>query len=64
MAADLYLRDVDELLSQLSMSRCSQEVTDLCAETSHEPYRVLLRNLRSRLNETRDWAETKKSGKQ
>lgn len=59
MAADLYLRDVDELLSQLSMSRCSQEITDLCAETSHEPYRVILRNLRSRLNETRDWAETK-----
>jgi phosphoenolpyruvate carboxylase len=58
MAADLYLRDLEELLSQLSMSECSAEVTALLAEPSREPYRLVLRELRSRLYETRDWAET------
>ncbi len=56
MAADLYLRDIDELLSQLSMSRCSNEVKALCLEESHEPYRVLLRQLRERLISTRQWS--------
>ncbi len=58
MAADLYLRDIEELLSQLSMSRCNEEVTSLCGKESHEPYRSILRDLRSKLNDTRDWAET------
>lgn len=56
MAADLYLRDIDELLSQLSMSQCSDEVKTLCGEESHEPYRVLLRKLRERLIVTRQWS--------
>lgn len=56
MAADLYLRDIDELLSQLSMSQCSDEVRALCAEESHEPYRVLLRKVRDRLISTRQWS--------
>ena len=59
MAADLYLRDLDELLSQLSMSQCNQAVTELCDQSSHEPYRSVLRKVRDRLNATRDWAETK-----
>ena len=59
MAADLYLRDIEELLSQLSMSRCNEEVTSLCGKESHEPYRSILRDLRSKLNDTRDWAETR-----
>lgn len=60
MAADLYLRDIDELLSQLSMSQCSDAVHALCNEDSHEPYRVLLRQLRERLIITRQWSITKK----
>tara|TARA_E500000331_G_scaffold238282_1_gene228627 strand:+ start:1923 stop:4529 length:2607 start_codon:yes stop_codon:yes gene_type:complete len=59
MAADLYLRDLEELLSQLSMSMCNDEVAQLCGEESHEPYRSILRDLRAKLNATRDWAETK-----
>lgn len=58
-AADLYLRDVDELLSQLSMFQCNEEVANLCGQTSHEPYRFILRELRAKLSATRDWAETK-----
>ncbi|OUV12084.1 MAG: phosphoenolpyruvate carboxylase [Alphaproteobacteria bacterium TMED87] len=59
MAADLYLRDLDELLSQLSMSQCNEAVSELCEKSSHEPYRSILRKVRDRLNATRDWAETK-----
>lgn len=57
-AADLYLRDLEELQSQLSMSQCNDEVASLCAENAHEPYRLILRELRTRLQDTRDWAET------
>lgn len=58
MAADLYLRDIDELLSQLSMSQCSDEIQSLCGEESHEPYRVLLRKIRDKLIITRQWSIT------
>ncbi|MEE2602233.1 MAG: phosphoenolpyruvate carboxylase [Pseudomonadota bacterium] len=52
MAADLYLRDVENLLADLSMETASDE---LLAETghSHEPYRVILRQVRQRLKLTR-----------
>ena len=57
MAADLYLRDVEELLSQLSMAKCTDEFTALCGKSSQEPYRIVLRDLRKKLNNTRAWAE-------
>ncbi len=57
MAADLYLRDVENLLADLSMHRASDE---LLARTgpSHEPYRVVLRDVRDRLKVTRRRMET------
>ena len=58
MAADLYLRDVEELLSQLSMSQCSDEIRQLSNGESHEPYRVVLRNLREQLTATRQWSSS------
>jgi phosphoenolpyruvate carboxylase len=58
MAADLYLRDIEDLLAQLSMTVCNDEVSLLCGAPSHEPYRHLLRDLRERLTATRAWAET------
>lgn len=57
MAADLYLRDIELLLSQLSMSRCTPELEVLAGVRSREPYRVVLRDLRERLTRTRLWAE-------
>lgn len=58
MAADLYLRDVEELLRQLSMSMCTDSFRTLCGEEgSHEPYRVVLRELRQKLTATRSWAD-------
>lgn len=56
MAADLYLRDIEDLLAQLSMTVCNDEVIRLCGEESHEPYRHLLRNIRERLTATRQWS--------
>jgi len=58
MAADLYLRDVEELLSQLTMTQCTESFRSFCGEEdSHEPYKVVLRDLRQRLTATRAWAE-------
>lgn len=56
MAADLFLRDVEELVSSLSMSVCDDRLLQ-ASEGSHEPYRHQLRLLRHRLRTTRDWAE-------
>ncbi len=55
MAADLFLRDVDELHNSLSMRRCTDEVRELVGDV-REPYRELLKQVRERLLNTRDWA--------
>ncbi|WP_286978183.1 phosphoenolpyruvate carboxylase [Pseudomonas sp.] len=55
MAADLYLRDVDELASELSMQQASDELCSVVGKTA-EPYRAQLKLLRDRLRETRNWA--------
>ena len=62
MAADLYLRDIEDLLADLSMHRASDE---LLARTgpSHEPYRVVLRQVRDRLRATRATMEALVEGK-
>ena len=56
MAADLYLRDVEQLATELSMQRASDAL--LARSGDHpEPYRQLLKQLRDRLRATRAWAE-------
>jgi phosphoenolpyruvate carboxylase len=57
-AADLYLKDVVALRSELSLS-ASHASDELRARVgpSHEPYRVLLAEVRDRLAATRDLAE-------
>ncbi|WGL15067.1 phosphoenolpyruvate carboxylase [Microbulbifer bruguierae] len=61
MAADLYLRDVENLLADLSMHRASEE---LLASTgpSQEPYRLFLREVRDRLRNTRALMEARVNG--
>jgi phosphoenolpyruvate carboxylase len=56
MAADLFLRDVTTLSAALSMSACTQALRDLAGDAT-EPYRAVLKALRDRLLETRNWAE-------
>ncbi|WP_043306988.1 phosphoenolpyruvate carboxylase [Pseudomonas sp. ML96] len=57
MAADLYLRDVDQLAAELSMQQASDELR-LRVGVHPEPYRALLKQLRERLRATRAWAES------
>ncbi|WP_095077511.1 phosphoenolpyruvate carboxylase [Pseudomonas sp. Irchel s3h17] len=56
MAADLYLRDVDQLASDLSMQQASAALRDKAGDSA-EPYRAVLKQLRERLRATRQWAQ-------
>ena len=56
MAADLYLRDIDHLASELSMQHASPALQAKVGD-SVEPYRALLKQLRDRLRATRSWAQ-------
>jgi phosphoenolpyruvate carboxylase len=51
-AADLYLADVEQLVEELSMTRCNETLRQL-AGNAHEPYREVLRGLRGSLRRTR-----------
>ncbi|VXC76132.1 phosphoenolpyruvate carboxylase [Pseudomonas sp. 8Z] len=61
MAADLYLRDVDNLAAELSMQQASEALVARVGEVA-EPYRALLKQLRERLRATRQWAHDSLSG--
>ena len=56
MAADLFLRDLQDLRAELSMWEASPELQERVGG-HREPYRALLSELRDRLQATRDWAE-------
>lgn len=58
-AAELYYRDVERLHDELSMTHASAELVDRAKRmsTSHEPYRVILREVLGRLVATRAHAE-------
>lgn len=61
-AADLFYNDIDQLRSALSMEDCSAQLRAIVGET-REPYRDLLRQVRSRLLKTREWADARLLGK-
>ncbi|WBA14965.1 phosphoenolpyruvate carboxylase [Salinivibrio proteolyticus] len=60
-AADLYLRDVQDLISELSMTQCDDTVREMAGE-AHEPYRAILKTLRSQLNHTLSYLDAKLKG--
>ncbi|EOW9405118.1 phosphoenolpyruvate carboxylase [Vibrio cholerae] len=60
-AADLYLTDINELVSELSMTKCNETVRALAGE-EHEPYRAILKPIRSLLQETIEILDAKLSG--
>lgn len=62
MAADLYLRDIDQLLNELSMWQCNDQLRAEVGSETKEPYRVLLRGLRRRLQVTQEWIEDQLDG--
>ena len=55
MAADLYVRDVDQLAAELSMQQASEALIAKAGDSA-EPYRAVLKQLRDRLRATRNWA--------
>jgi len=61
MAADLYLRDVEQLRSELSVSQCTQEFRMQAGAVS-EPYRALLTDVRDRLLRTQKWIKQQLDG--
>lgn len=52
-AADLYLRDIENLRWELSIQHCSDELAQALGEPHPEPYREYLRETRERLKATR-----------
>lgn len=60
-AADLYLTDINELVSELSMTKCNEAVRALASE-EHEPYRAILKPIRSLLQETIEILDAKLNG--
>jgi phosphoenolpyruvate carboxylase len=61
-AADLYLGDINELVSELSMTQCNDAVRALAGDDEHEPYRAVLKELRALLNETKEILDAKIHG--
>ncbi|ACS84008.1 phosphoenolpyruvate carboxylase [Musicola paradisiaca] len=53
-AADLFLRDIQVLVSELSMTQCTPAFRQWlgCGEEEQEPYRVVMKHLRAQLRET------------
>ncbi|PQJ88172.1 phosphoenolpyruvate carboxylase [Aliivibrio sifiae] len=60
-AADLYLKDINELISELSMVKCSDEVRALAGD-QHEPYRAILKQLRVLLGDTLESLDAQMKG--
>lgn len=61
MAADLYLRDIDLLRSELSMFEANQALRERTGDAP-EPYRYLLAELKCLLEKTRSWIESHLGG--
>ena len=61
-AADLYVRDIEDLRWELSLEQCSAELKNALGQTHAEPYREYLRDTRQRLKATRHWLSEKLRG--
>ena len=61
-AADLYLRDIENLRWELSIQQCSPEISEALGLDHPEHYREYLRDTRSRLKATRHWLAEKLKG--
>jgi phosphoenolpyruvate carboxylase len=57
VAVLLYLREIDELRGELSLTSATEELRAR-ANDAHEPYRAILYGVRNRLDATRRWIET------
>jgi phosphoenolpyruvate carboxylase len=62
MAVELYERELDALISELSLE-CADDDLRALVPDSWEPYRTLLKRVRARLRMTRSWIEARLEGK-
>ncbi|WP_086982003.1 phosphoenolpyruvate carboxylase [Vibrio aphrogenes] len=62
-AADLYFTDIQDLITELSMTACNHKVRELSGE-EHEPYRAILKRLRTLLNNTCTVLDARINGKE
>lgn len=60
-AADLYLRDINRLMEELSMSRCNADLAEKSGN-AREPYRNVLKGVRGLLTNTLQELEARLSG--
>ncbi|NHB92104.1 phosphoenolpyruvate carboxylase [Photorhabdus cinerea] len=64
-AADLFLKDIQVLVSELSMSECTPEVRKLAGgDEVLEPYREIAKKLRTQLSNTLTYLEKQLTGEQ
>ncbi|ENU28831.1 phosphoenolpyruvate carboxylase [Acinetobacter sp. CIP-A165] len=63
-AADLYLRDIENLRWELSIQSCSAELSQALGYEHPEPYREYLRSTRERLKATRYWLAQRLQGQE
>ncbi|HXG90627.1 MAG TPA: phosphoenolpyruvate carboxylase [Vicinamibacterales bacterium] len=56
VAADQYVREIDELRDELSLAAATPELVAQAGD-AHEPYRALLRTVAVRMRATRAWVE-------
>ncbi len=52
VAVNLFLQDIKQLASELSMMDCNDALREAAGEEAHEPYRKVLKDLRAALKET------------
>lgn len=62
-AADLFLNDINSLISELSMNRCSDAVRALVGE-EREPYRAVLKDVRGLLQNTLQYTDDLLKGRE
>ena len=62
MAADLYLRDIQELAASLSMEGADLEFTNTYGKGDKAPYRACMHSIRDKLLATTAWTEAQLNG--
>ncbi|RNF49268.1 phosphoenolpyruvate carboxylase [Marinomonas hwangdonensis] len=62
MAADLYIKDLNVLRSEFSMTQCNAALRERVGDSA-QPYREVLRHLENKMQATKNWAKACLDGK-
>lgn len=62
MAADLYIKDLNILRSEFSMTQCNAALRERVGDSA-QPYREVLRHLENKMLATKNWAKASLEGK-